>query len=146
MDVRSLARKNLISLDGYIDVKDENRTYLSGFLLNFQFVNEGEQIIGFYRNKSPEHDFIVITSQRMVINDLERLTSYSITYDTIQDVHIEPSKHTNKIFIRQKDGSSDSILVSGIKGNKFLDIYGFLRFLKKILVNINLNNAVSLAV
>jgi hypothetical protein len=146
MDVRLLARKNLISLDGYVDVKDENRTCLSSFLLNFKFINEDEQIIGFYRNKSPEHDFIVITSQRMVINDLERLTSYSIRYDTIQDVHIEPSKYTNKIFIRQKDGASDSILVSGIKGDKFLDIYGFLRFLKKILVNINLNNAVSLAV
>jgi hypothetical protein len=146
MDVRSLAHKNLINLNGYIDVKDENRTYLSNFLLDCQFVNEDEQIIGFYRNKSPEHDFIVITSQRMVINDLERLTTYSIRYDNIQDVHTEPNKNTNKIFVRQKDGSSNSILVGGIKGDKFLDIYGFLRFLKKILVNLNLNNTVSLTI
>jgi Bacterial PH domain len=144
MDVRALARKNLISLDGYIDVKDENRICLSDFLLNFQVVNEDEQIIGFYRNKFPEHVFIVITSQRMVICDLDR--SISIKYNDIESVHIEPSKNTNKIFVRQKDGSSYPILVSGIKGDKFLDIYGFLRFMKKIVININLNNAVSLAV
>ncbi len=146
MNIISLAHKNLSNLAGYIDVENENRTSLSNFLLNFQFVNEDEKIIGFYRNQCPEHDFIVITSQRIVVNDLEQLTTYSIRYDNIEDVHTEPSKSTNKIFVRQKDGSSDSILVSGIKGDKFLDIYGFLRFLKKVLVNIHLNNAVSLSV
>jgi hypothetical protein len=146
MDVISLARKNLSNLAGYIDIEDEDRKSFCDFLLDFQFVDEDEKIIGFYNNKSPEHDFIVITSQRMLINDMERLTISSIKYDNIQDVHTEPSKSTNKIFVRQKDGSSDSILVSGIKGDKFLDIYGFLRFLKKVLVNRNLNNAVSLAV
>jgi hypothetical protein len=146
MDIISLAHKNLSNLAGYTDVDREDRTYLSNFLLNFQFVNESEKIIGFYKNKSPEHDFIVITNQRIVISNLEQLTTYSIRYDNIEDVHTEPSKNINKIFVHQKDGSSDSILVSGIKEDKFLDIYGFLRFLKKVLVNINLNNAVSLAV
>jgi hypothetical protein len=88
----------------------------------------------------------VITSQRLVVNNLERLILRSIMYSNIQDVHTEPSNNTNKIFVRQKDGSSDSILIGGIKEDKFHDIYGVLRFLKKVLVNINLNNTVSLAV
>ncbi len=146
MDITSLARKNLSTLAGYFDIEHEDRISLGDFLVNFQFIDENEKIIGFYRNESPECDFIVITSQRIVVNDLERLATYSIRYNDIQDVHTEPIKSIDKIFVRQKNGSSDSILISGIKEDKFLDVYGFLRFLKKVIININLNNTVSLAV
>jgi hypothetical protein len=146
MDITLLAHKNLDSLDGYIDIKHERSSYFSNFLSGIQFLDRDEKIIGFYINEPLKQDFIVITSQRLVVGDLNRQTIESIRYDDIQDVHTEPIENANKIFIRQKNGSSNSILVSGIKNDKFLDIYGFLRFIKKILVNINLNNGVGLTV
>lgn len=146
MDITSLARKNLSALEGYIDVEHEDRKSFCDFLLSFQLIDEDEKIIGFYRNKSPEHDLIVITSQRVVVNDLKRSIASSIRYENIQDIHTEPVKYTNRIFVRQKDGTSNSILISGIKEDKFLDVHGFLRFLKKVVFNIKLNNLASLTV
>jgi hypothetical protein len=144
MDITTLAHKNLDILHGYIDIEHADLTLKRYLFLNFQPLSEDEKIIGFYLNQSLDHDLIIITDLQIVICDLDRLIS--IKYDDIESVHTEPSKNSNTIFVRQKDGSSDSILVSGIKGDKFLDIYGFSRFLKKILVNLNLNNAVSLTV
>jgi hypothetical protein len=145
MDVALLAQKNLSNLEGYIGLDNEEYKYLYNFLLNLQFLNKDETTIGFYRNQSLEYDFITITSQRVLVVNSERLAT-SIRYENIQDVHTEPTKGTNTIFIRQKDGSSDYILISGVKGDKFLDVYGFLRFLKKVIVNIKLNNTVSLTI
>lgn len=144
MDFTILAHKNLDSLHGYIDIEHADLTLKKYLFLKFQPLNEDEKIIGVYLNQSLDRDLIIITNLQIVIFDLDRFIS--IKYDDIQSVHTEPSKNTNKIFVRRKDGSSHSILVSGIKGDKFLDIYGFLRFMKKVLVNINLNNTVSLAV
>lgn len=146
MDITSLARKNLDSLAGYIDIEHERSSFFSNLSLDFQFLKRDENIIGFYINEPLEQDFIIITSQRLVVCGLNRLNIDSIRYDDIQDVHIEPIENVNKIFICQKDGASNSILVSGIKNDKFLDLYGFLRFIKKILVNIKLNNGVDLTV
>ena len=143
MDVNVLAHKNLDSLHGYIGIEQAELTLKRYLFLNFQPLCENEKIIGVYFNQSIDRDLIVITDLQIVICDLDRFVG--IKYDDIQSVHTEPSKNTNKIFVRQKDGLSHSILVSGIKGDKFHDIYGFLRFMKKVLVNINLNNAVSLA-
>lgn len=144
MDVNVLAHKNLDSLHGYIGIEQADLTLKRYLYLNFQPLSENEKIIGVYFNQSIDRDLIIITDLQMVACDLNR--SISIKYNDIESIHIEPSKNTNKIFVRQKNGSSHSILVSGIKGDKFLDIYGFLRFMKKILININLSNAVSLAV
>lgn len=144
MDVITLAHKNLDSLHGYIDIEHADLTLKRYLSLNFQPLSENEKIIGVYLNQSLDRDLIIITSLQIVICDLDLFVS--IEYDDIQSVHTEMSKNTNKIFVRQKDGSSHSILVSGIKEDKFLDIYGFLRFIKKVLVNINLSNAVSLTV
>ena len=144
MDLTTLAHKNLDSLHGYIDIEHADLTLKRYLFLNFQRLSEDEKIIGCYLNQSLDRDLIIITNLQLVICDLDRFIS--IKYDDIQSVYTEPSKSTDKIFIRQKDGSSHSILVSGVKGDKFLDIYGFLRFVKKVLVNINLNNAVSLTV
>jgi hypothetical protein len=144
MDVNVLAHKNLDSLHGYIDIEQADLTLKRYLSLNFQPLSENEKMIGVYFNQSIDLHFIVITDLQIVICDLDRFVS--IKYDDIQSIHTEPIQNTNKIFVRHKDGSSHSILVSGIKGNKFHDIYGFLRFMKKVLININLNNAVSLAV
>ena len=144
MDFAILAHKNLDNLHGYVDIEHADLTLKKYLCFNFQPLSEDEKIIGVYLNQSIDRDLIIITDLQIVICDLDRFVS--IAYNDIQSVHTEPSSNTNKIFVRQKDGSSHSILVSGIKGNKFLDIYGFLRFMKKILININLNNTVSLAV
>jgi hypothetical protein len=145
VDIALLAQKNLNDLSGYTAIEQVDGKYLGDFQLNFQILNEDEEIIGFYRNQPPEHNVIAITSQRIAISDSEQYQR-SIFYENIQAIHTEPSKNTNKIFVRQKDGSSDSILVNGIKGDKFLDVYGFSRFLKKVMININLNNTISLTV
>lgn len=145
MDIALLAQKNLSKLENYIGIDNEDHKYLYNFLLNFQPLNKEEKIIGFYKNQSLEYDFIAITSQRILVVNSGRIAT-SIRYENIQDVHTEPTKGTNTIFIRQKDGSSDYILISGVKGDKFLDVYGFLRFLKKVIVNIKLNNTVSLTI
>ena len=144
VDVITLAHKNLDSLHGYTDIEHADLTLKQYLSFHFEPLNEDEQIIGFYLNQSLDRDLIIITNIQIVIYNLDRFVS--IRYDDIQSVQTEPSKNTNKIFVRQKDGSSHSILVSGIKEDKFLDIYGFLRFMKKVLVNINLSNAVSLTV
>lgn len=144
MDVNVLAHKNLDSLHGYIGIEQADLTLKRYLSLNFQPLSENDKIIGVYFNQSIDRDLIIVTALQMVICDLDR--SIGIKYNDVESVHIEPSKNTNKIFVRQKDGSSHSILVSGIKGDKFLDIYGFLRFMKKIVININLSNTVSLAV
>ncbi len=144
MDVITLAHKNLDSLHGYIDIEHADLTLKRYLSLNFQPLSENEKIIGVYLNQSLDRYLIIITNLQIVTCNLDRF--FSIKYDDIQSVYIEPTKSTNRIFIRQKDGSSPSILVSGIKEDKFLDIYSFLRFMKKVLVNIKLNNAVSLTV
>jgi hypothetical protein len=145
MDVSLLAHKNLDSLHGYIDLKYVDRELSSDFLLNFQLSNQDEKVIGFYINQSTDRDLIIITDRQIVIRNLDRFTS--IKYNNILSVHVKLSKGTNRIFIYQKDGLSNSILVkvNGIKEDKFLDLYGFLRFTKKVLVNISLNNAAILA-
>ena len=144
MDLTILAHKNLDSLHGYIDIEHVDLTLNRYLFLNFKRLSEDEKIIGCYLNQSLDRDLIIITDLQLVICNLDRFVS--IRYDDIQSVCAEPIKSANKIFIRQKDGSSHSILISGVKGDKFLDIYGFLRFMKKVLVNSNLNNPVSLTV
>ena len=135
MNLTILAHKNLDSLHGYIDIEHVDLTLKRYLFLNFQRLSEDEKIIGCYLNQSLDRDLIIITDLQLVICDLDQFIS--IKHDDIQSVCIEPSNITNKIFVRQKDGSSHSILVSGVKGDKFLDIYGFLRFMKKVLVNSN---------
>ena len=135
MDLTILAHKNLDSLHGYIDIEHVDLTLKRYLFLNFQRLSDDEKIIGCYLNRAPDRDLIIITDLQLVICDLDRFIN--IKYGDIQSVYTEPSKITNKIFVRQKDGSSHSILVSGVKGDKFLDIYGFLRFIKKVLVNSN---------
>ena len=144
MDIPTLAYKNLNCLHGYVDIHHTDLALKKYLLSNFQPVKEDEKIIGVYLNQSLDRDLIIITDLQLVICDSDRFVS--IKYDDIQSVCTEPSKNTNKIFVRQKDGLSHSILISGVKGDKFLDIYGFLRFIKKVLVNSNLNNPVSLTV
>ena len=135
MDFIILAHKNLDSLHGYIDIEHVDLTLKRYLFLNFQRLSDDEKIIGCYLNQSPDRDLIIITNLQLIICDLDKFVS--IKYDDIQSICTEPSKNTNKIFVREKDGSSHSILVSEVKGDKFLDIYGFLRFIKKVLVNSN---------
>jgi hypothetical protein len=142
MDISLLAHKNLDSLHGYIDLKYADRELSSIFLSNFQLFTEDEKVIGFYINQSNDRDLIIITDRQIVIRNLDRFIS--IKYNNIQSVYTEHSKGANRIFVCQKDEIFNSILVTGTKEGKFLDLYGFLRFIKKVLVNINLNNAATL--
>jgi Bacterial PH domain len=144
MDVSLLAHKNLDNLHGYVNLEYADPELLSDFLLNFQLLNEDEKVIGFYINQSIDRDLIIVTDQQIIIRDSDRFTS--IEYNNIQSVHTKYDKGINKIFVCQKNGLSNLVLVAGIREDKFLDLYGFLRFIKKVLVNINLNNTITLAI
>ena len=118
MNLTILAHKNLDSLHGYIDIEHADLTLKRYLFLNFQQLSEDEKIIGCYLNQSLDRDLIIITDLQLVICDLDQFVS--IKYDDVQSVCIEPSNITNKIFVRQKDGLSHSILVSGVKKINFL--------------------------
>jgi hypothetical protein len=142
MDITSLAHKNLDNLDGYISIRDGEYNFPDNLSLYLQLINKNEEIIGIYINQPIDDESIIITNRKIIVCISEKYTE--IEYLNIKDCHIEPSKKSNRILIDSNDGHANSILIGGVKENKFLDIYGFLRFIKKVLINIRLENSVSL--
>ena len=142
MDIILLAKKNLSNLQGYIDFKHQGLRITDDLILDSRLLSENEKVIGFYINRSLERNAIVITDQKMIVYD-HNLHS-DIKYSDIENCYTEPDKNSTKIFIERKDGILNIISVDGVKEGKFFDIYGFLRFIKKVLINIKLTQTISL--
>jgi hypothetical protein len=84
-----------------------------------------------------QEDLIVISIHYMLI---QKKTKWEkIEYLNMEKCKLEPLKYSHNSIIFQANSSRHSILINGIKNNKFLDIYGLDRFIKKILVNVRLD-------
>jgi hypothetical protein len=136
VNILSLAHKNLDKLYGYVDIEHGQHNFSYDLLSNLQ-LDEGESIIGLYDNHLIcDNNLVVITNYGIKIQNKDIFDD--VKYENIQNCDTTSSKYTDTISICQKDGICKSILVSGVKEDKFLDIYGFLRFVRKVIINTRL--------
>lgn len=132
MSIESIAIKYLQGLQNYVDAINAEKN----LFLDLQLLPD-EKVIGFYINQIPDQSFIAITNQKMIVCNHNQYTN--IEYFNIESCETESSK----IFVKQKSNVINILYIDGIKQAKFLDIYGFLKFVKKVLVNIKLNSSPS---
>lgn len=135
MDIFKIANKNLSDLQGYLSIEDAHAQKSLSSIVNI--CNSGEEIIGVYiNNQDGEEDIIVILTSCIMV--AKEAVWNRIEYLDMERCEMESSNGINNLIILKKNGLCQSILVNGVKDGKFLDIYGFDRFIKKILINIKL--------
>jgi hypothetical protein len=144
MDIAKLVSKNIQDLQGYVAVEDVCNHEQLNSAVDSIALKDSENFLGFYLNNHDTYcDSIMITNHRILFETggkLDEIVYLDIKECCIAD--IGGNKVANKLTIIQKDNSFKELSIDGVKNNRFLDVYGFERFIKKILVNIKLDGSV----
>jgi hypothetical protein len=141
MDVALLAHKNLDNLHGYTKIENQEQKLPEDLISFLPSLDRDEKIIGFYTNQFSDRNYAIVTNQKMIVKYCHQYNE--IKYSDIEKCYMEADKKSTNLFIQRKNKNIDVISIDGVKEGKFLDVYGFLRFIKKIIINMKLTESVS---